>query len=156
MLTPNDIGDRLEELIRKKFPGEDVHRELTPQGFTRPCNLIVLDGSSGVVPYGTQIVEIRPTFTITTFVTVDEYHHSHLAELHRRQMILTGLLLPGYIKVGDRAPKVADDIQLAGELDYDTVTVTFSYTLSRQDFEEIEQKPDMLELHLRTEVNTYG
>lgn len=156
MITPNDIADRLEALIREKFPGEEVYRELCPQGFARPCSLIVLDGCTGVVGYGTQIVEFRPTFTMTTFVTVDEYHHSHLAELHRRQMILTGLLLPGYIRVGDRAPKVADDIQMTGGYDYDTVTVTFSYTLSRQDFEEIEQKPDMLELHLRTEVNTYG
>lgn len=156
MLTPNDIADRLDELIREKFPGETVYRELVPQGFERPSNLIEQDACKGVVAYGTQIVELRPVFTLTTFVEVDEYHHSHLAELHRRRMILTGLLLPGYIKVGDRAPKVADDIQLAGGFDYDTVTVTFSYTLSRQDFDEIEQKPDMLDLHLRTEVKTYG
>lgn len=155
MLTPNDIADRLAELIQAKFPEEELYRELTPVDFARPSNLIVQDPFEGEVAYGTQIVTLRPTFTLTTFVVVDAYHHSHLAELHRRQMVLVGLLLPGYIKVGDRAPKVVD-LKLVGGYDYDTVTVTFFYTLNRQDFEEIEQRPNMEQLHLRTEVKTYG
>lgn len=155
MLTPNDIADRLEELIRKQFPGEDVHRDLCPQGFSRPCSLIVLGKCPGNIHFGTGILELRPLITMTTFVEVDEYHHSHLRELHRRQMLLTGLLLPGYLQVGDRAPKVLE-AALDGGFDYDTVAVTFSYTLSRSDFTTIAQRPPMEQLHLRTEATTYG
>ena len=75
--------------------------------------------------------------------------------MHLRQMTLLGLFLPGFIKVGDRAPKV-ENIEMAGGYDYDTVTVTFGYTLNRQDFEAIAQRPTMEQLHLRTEVRTYG
>ena len=163
MITPNDIMDRISELVAEQFPGEDIHRELCPQGFTRPCTLIVQDSCEGNLGYGTGIVELRPVFTLTTFVETDEYHHSHLMELHRRQMVITGLFVPGFIRVKDpddpkgmgRAPKVAG-LKLAGGYDYDTVTVTFSLTLSRSDFETIEQRPVMEQLHLRQEATTYG
>lgn len=155
MLTPNDIADRLEELVKEKFPGEPLHRELVPQGFQRPCNLIVQEPWKSDPGFGTGMISLHPVYTLTTFVEVDEYHHSHLARMHLRQMTLLGLFLPGFIKVGDRAPKV-ESIEMAGGYDYDTVTVTFGYTLNRQDFEEIEQRPTMEQLHLRTEVRTYG
>ncbi len=85
----------------------------------------------------------------------DEYSHSHLAALHLRQMTLAGLLLPGYVKVADRAVKVRE-LKMGGGYDYDTVSVTFSFTLSRKDFEEIEQRQKMLQLHLREEIATHG
>ena len=142
--------DTLEELVAAKFPQETIYRNMAPQGFTRPSNLIVLDQCEGDAQFGTGVVELRPQFTLTTFVAVDEYHHSHLAELHRRQMVLTGLFLPGYIRVKDpadpqgkgRAPKVTA-LKLAGGYDYDTVMVTFSLTLNRADFMEAETAPMM-------------
>lgn len=163
MVTPNDILEALAELAEETSPGEPVYRNLTPQGFTRPSTLIVLDQCEGDANFGTGVVELRPQFTLTTFVDVDEYHHSHLAELHRRQMALTGLFLPGYVRVKDpaepegrgRAPKVTA-LKLAGGYDYDTVTVTFSLTLSRKDFMDTEQRPVMETLHLRQEATTYG
>lgn len=154
MITPNDIGDRLEELIRQAFPGEDVHRELCPEGFARPCSLVTLDSCEGEADFSTGGVELRPTFTLTTFTEVDAYHHSDMTALHLRQMRLTGLLLPGYIRVGDRALKVAG-LTLAGGYDYDTVTVTFRLTLSRKDFEKLEQTPLMEHLQVRKEVRSY-
>lgn len=163
MVTPNDIMDALEALVAEKFPGETIYRDLAPQGFERPSTLIVLDSCEGDVSFGTGAVELRPQFTLTTFVPVNEYHQSHLAELHRRQMTLTGLFLPGYIRVKDpadpkgkgRAPKVTA-LKLAGDYDYDTVTVTFSLVLSRADFMDAEQRPVMEQLHVRQEVMTHG
>ena len=155
MITPNNILGALAELVKGKFPGEAVYENLCPQGFTRPCTLIELDGCEGDAGFGTGIVELRPVFTMTTFVPVDEYHHSHLEELHRRQMVLTGLLLPGFIKVQDRAPKIVK-LKLASGYECDTVTITFSYTLTRKDFLDMEQHPSMGELHLRQEATTYG
>ena len=161
-ITPNDILERLKELVQEKFPGEDVHLNLCPKNFTRPCTLIEQTGCTVNVGFGCQTVELRPTVRLTTFVAVDNYHHSHMADLHLRQMILLGLFLPGYIKVKDRAVKVGqgdrDDelIQLDGGWDYDTVTVPLVYTLDRGDFEDIPQRPEMGELHIRQEVTTYG
>lgn len=162
ILTPNDILERLKELVQEKFPGEDVHLNLCPQGFTRPCTLIELDGCTGNVGHGCQTVELRPTVKLTTFVEVDEYHHSHLAALHLRQMTLLGLFLPGYVRVKDRAVKVGaggredELIRLDGGWDYDTVTVPLVYTLDRNDFEDIPQLPEAGELQIRQEVETYG
>lgn len=162
ILTPNDILEQLKKLVQQKFPGEDVHLNLCPEGFTRPCTLIELDGCPGNVGYGCQTVELRPTVRLTTFVETDAYHHSHLKELHVRQMTLLGLFLPGYVKVGDRAVKVGPGgqenelIRLDGGWDYDTVTVPLAYTLDRGDFENIPQLPAAGELHIRQEVETYG
>ena len=155
MLTPNDIADRLDELVKEAFPGEEVHRELVPQGFRRPCNLIVQEPWKSEPGFGTGVIMLHPVYTLTTFVEVDEYYHTHLATMHLRQLKLLGLLLPGYVKVGDRAPKV-ESIEMAGGYDYDTVTVTFGYTLDRQNFEKIKQWPNMEQLHMRMEVRTYG
>lgn len=153
MLTPNDIADRLQELAEKKFPGEQVYRELVPRDFKRPCNLIVLDNCGVDVGYGCNLVELQPTITITTFVETDEYHHSHMPVMHARQAMLAGLLLPGYVKVGDRAPKVTEMV-LDGGYDYDTVTVTFSYVVDRREFMDILQAPIMGQLHMNEEVST--
>lgn len=157
MVTPNDILDALEALVGEKFPGEPVYRDRTPSDFRRPSNLIVLEPYEGDANFGTGVVELRPVFTLTTFVEVDKYHHSHLAELHRRQMVLTGLFMPGYIRVADpadpkgkgRAPHVTE-LKLAGGYDYDTVTVTFSLTLSRADFMEAETAPMMEHFNFNT------
>ena len=159
MVTPNDIMDELEALVEEKFPGEAIYRNLAPQGFTRPSNLIVLDQCEGDAQFGTGVVELRPQFTLTTFTEVDKHHHSHLAELHRRQMVLTGLFMPGYIRVKDpadpkgkgRAPKVTA-LKLAGGYDYDTVTITFSLTLNRADFLEAETAPMMEHFNFDTTV----
>ena len=65
--------------------------------------------------------------------------------------------MPGYIRVKDpddphgkgRAPHVTE-LKLAGGYDYDTVTVTFSLTLSRADFMEAETAPMMEHFNFNT------
>ena len=154
MLQPNDILKRLAELVKTAFPEEECYEEAAPSAFTRPCNLVVQDGCGVNVSLGTKLIELRPTFTITTFVETDEYHNSHLSTLHGRQMRLLSLFMNGYIKVGDRAPKV-EGVNLGGGYDYDTVTVTFSYTLDRREFETMEQTPVIGSLHINEEVKTH-
>ena len=157
MVTPNDILDALEALVKEKFPGEPVYRDRTPMNFQRPSTLIIQEPYEGDANFGTGVVELRPVYTLTTFVEVDDSHHSHLRTLHQRQMVLAGLLLPGYIRVKDpmdpkgkgRAPKVIE-MKLAGGYDYDTVTATFSLTLSRADFMEAETAPMMEHFNFNT------
>lgn len=152
MLLPNDIGDAIEERVKALFEGAEFYREMAPDDFTRPSNFLQLENIGTGVNFGAGLVEIRPLFALTTFVEVDEYHHSHLQKIDRRLFLLLGLFLPGYLKAGDRAPHVE---QLSAESGYDfgTVRARFKYSLDRADFEELEDHPQMQSLHLREEIN---
>lgn len=156
MICNNDIADAIAALVEQAFPGEKLYRDFVPSGFERPSNLIQLLDGKAYPNFSCGTVDIRPRFLLSTFVTVDPYDHGDAMELTRRQMTLMGLFLPGYIKVKDRAPHVLDEMELENDLDAASLIVPFSYTLDRRDFMEIKQLPDMLELHLRQEVNTYG
>ena len=156
MITNNDIADAVAALVAEKFPGEPVYRDYAPTGFQRPSNLVEISGGKIYPNFGCGTVELRPQLTLTTFTNVDPYHQQDDQELTRRQMILLGLFLPGYVKVKDRAPHVLDEGEMENGLDYAAVTVTLSYMLGRQEFMEIRQPPDMGTLHIRQEVTTHG
>lgn len=156
MITNNDIADAIVALVEQAFPGEPVYRGYTPADYQRPSNLVEISDGKMFPHFSCGMVEIRPQFTLSTFVPTDPYHQCGTQELTRRQMTLMGLFLPGYIKVKDRAPHVLDEGEMGNGLDFASLTVTLSYHLSRQEFMEIQQLPEMLELHLRQEVNTYG
>lgn len=156
VITNNDISDAIAALVEQAFPGEPVYRDYTPADFQRPSNLVELSGGKFYPNFSCGSVEIRPIFTLTTFVKVDPYHQQDDLELTRRQMLLLGLFLPGYVKVRDRAPHVLDEGELNNGLDFAGITVTLSYVLDRQEFMEIQQLPDMGGLQIRQEVNTYG
>lgn len=156
MITNNDIADAIAALVERAFPGEMLYRDFTPTGFQRPSNLLELSGGKFYPNFSCGAVELRPQFTLTTFVAVDAYHQQDDRSLTRRQMILLGLFLPGYIRVKDRAPHVLDRGELNNGLDYASVTVTLSYTLDREEFMELQQLPEMGELQIRQEVTTYG
>lgn len=156
MITNNDILDAVAALVGQAFPGEPVYRDFTPADFVRPSNLLELSGGTFYPNFSCGTVELRPQVTLTTFVQVDPYHQQDNPELTRRQMLLVGLFLPGYIRVGDRAPHVLDEGKLENGPDFAAVTATLSYTLSRDEFMELRQHPDMGTLHIRQEVTTYG
>lgn len=105
MITNNDIADAIAALVEKAFPGEKLYRDFTPSGFERPSNLLEISGGKFYPNAACGAVELRPQFTLTTFVEVDPYHQQDDQELTRRQMTLLGLFLPGYVKVRDRAPR---------------------------------------------------
>lgn len=140
MITPQDIKDRLAELAAERFPGEALYTDQVPDKFTRPGNYLALVQCTGDAEMGSGVVELRPVFKLDTFAAVDAYGYCDQRELAQRQMALTGLLLPGYIRVGDRAPKVKK-LELQTGSDYARVTVTFSLTLDREDFQEAESAP---------------
>lgn len=156
MITNNDIADAIAALVEKAFPGEPVYRDYAPEGFQRPSNLVGISGGNFYPNASCGSVELRPQITLATFVKTDPYHQQDDQELTRRQMILMGLFLPGYIKVKDRAPHVLDGGEMENGPDYAAVTVTLSYTLSRDEFMEIQQAQPMAHLHIRQEVTTHG
>ena len=156
MITNNDILDAIAALVEKAFPGEPVYRDFTPADFQRPSNLVELSVGTFFPNLTCGAVELRPQVTLTTFTKTDPYHQQDTSELTRRQMLLMGLFLPGYVKVKDRAPHVLDEGKLANGLDFAAVTVTFSYVLGREEFMELQRLPDMGTLYIRQEVTTYG
>lgn len=121
-----------------------------------PVSVYSADGGFFCLSPACGSVELRPQFTLTTFTEVDAFHQQNDQELTRRQMILLGLFLPGYVKVKDRAPHVLDEGELENGLDFAAVTATLSYTLSREEFMELQRRPDMGTLHIRQEVTTHG
>lgn len=156
MITNNDIADAVAALVAEKFPGEPLYRDYTPTGFQRPSNLLEISGGKIYPNFSCGSVELRPEITLTTFAEVDPYHQQDADELTRRQMTLLGLFLPGYIRVGDRAPHVLDEGEMENGLDFAAITVTLSYILDRSEFMELQQAEDMAELHIRQEVTTHG
>ncbi|MCI9367076.1 MAG: hypothetical protein HFF19_02155, partial [Oscillospiraceae bacterium] len=72
MVTNNDIADAIADLVEKAFPGEKLYRDYTPTGFERPSNLLALSEGGKFFPNAScGGVELRPKFTLTTFVPVD-------------------------------------------------------------------------------------
>lgn len=156
MITNNDIADAIAALIEKAFPGEPLYRGYAPHDYDAPSNLLQQVDWTAFPNFACGLVELRPSFTISTCTQTDAFDHADPQELTRRQMKLLGLFLPGYIKVKDRAPKVQDEIKLGNDLGEASVTVTLSYTLSRDEFMEIQQAQPMAHLHIRQEVTTHG
>ena len=140
MITPQDIKDRLDELVREKFPGEQVYIDRVPDSFQRPSNHIALVQCAGNAEMASGIVELRPVFTLNTFAETDAYGYCESRTLSLRQMVLTGIFLPGCLRVKDRAPKVKA-LEMKQGTDFSSVTVTFSITLDRNDFMELEALP---------------
>ena len=156
MITPNDIADVIQEKVEKAFPDEPVYRDLTPAGFKRPSTLIVYSEGICRPNFACGVVEMRPVFTLMGFVPVDAYSQSHLSALNRKQHLLLSLFLPGFLCVGDRAPKVGNEIKLDGGYDFTAIDVPIIYTLNRDEFMDLAQYEPMGHLHIRTEVTSHG
>lgn len=156
MITPNDIADVIQTLVEKAFPGEPVYRDLTPVDFKRPSTLIVYSEGICRPNFACNVIEMMPVFSLIGFVPVNAYHQSHLADLNLRQHRLLSLFLPGYLRVGDRAPKVGNEIKLDGGYDFTSLDVPIIYTLDRNEFMDLPQYDEAAHIHIRTEVTSYG
>ena len=152
MIYPQDIIDRLRERVAEKFPGEPVYLDTLPSGFQRPSSYIQLQKFTGDAGFAPRLVEFSPVITLTAFPEADAYKNSDQREVNRRQMLLTAILMPGFIDVKDRAPKVAR-LELEGGTDFASVTVTFSYAVSREEFMELEEALVMEEFRFREIVD---
>lgn len=152
MLTPQNIMDRLTELIKDQFPGEAVYAERVPDNFARPSTYVELVSSRGNFGFGPSAVEIMPVIKVTIFSKVDDYRNSDPHELHDRLMTIIGVLIPGYIKVGARAPKI-QDVTFEVGLDYAVLTTSWRYALDRSEFIRKEQVPPAEHLNLTLHYN---
>lgn len=107
-ITPENVQAAVRAGIEAAFPGEPVYESVTPRGFQRPCSLLEMTGIDlDPLSMGQGAVTLRCHYKLTTFCQVDELHHSHLPVLNLRAMGLLAAFAAGYVRVGDRAMKVA-------------------------------------------------
>ena len=136
------ISEALQAHIQRFFPGEILYIDLAPQDFARPSNLLELvkaelDASS----FGLAAVTFRYHYKITTFAVVDPVHDTHLPELDRRAVRLLSSFGAGYLRVGDRAPKVQSCTADTSSYDAAEITVVLSLTVDRSDLTEPAEEP---------------
>lgn len=154
MITPNEYGDTIENLLKEAFPGETVYREIVPERFERPSNAVECEGFSGNTQISADAIDTEVKMIVRTFVEVDAYHNSQFSALYRRAMTILGLFAGGYIEVSDpdtgewRAPKVtASAVPPAGK-DFAEVHLSFRLQLSKAEFMPAETLPVMEDLEM--------
>lgn len=150
MIMPADITAALREALKAAFPGEPVYEDVTPRDFARPSNLLELTGITLEAGYGCGAAALRFTYLITTFSQVDEVHDSHLPLLDLRAMTVLAAFGAGYVKVGDRAPKVEKLKADTSNYDSAAVTLELSLAVDRGGFTPEAIWPLMEILHLKT------
>ncbi|WP_455581199.1 hypothetical protein [Dysosmobacter sp.] len=149
-ITPDIISEALRQRVEETFPGEAIYENLMPEDFQRPSNLLELVKIElDPLSMGQGTVLLRYQYKITTFSEVDKVHDSHLPTLDLRAMLLLGAFASGYVKVGDRAPKVSSLTANTSLYDAAEVMLTLTLPVDRSDFAPETLLPVMQELTTR-------
>ncbi len=150
IITPEILQAALVKRLEEVFPGEPVFEDVTRRDFQRPSNLAELQGVElDPLGLGQGAVLLRYRFKLTTFTQTDEVHDSHLPVLAARAMLILGAFAAGYLKAGDRAPKVVKLQADTSLYDCAEVSIAFELALDRREFAPEELYPIMQELGTR-------
>jgi len=139
--------------LAEQFPGEQIYENVTPKNFKRPSNLVELAGirAGAIAP---NVITLLFTYKVTDFVPVDDYHNSDTALLDFRTMTIVGWVFgSGFLRVGDRAPRV-ESIQTAHNFDFTETTVVLSCAFDRSEFQPSETLPIMEQLQMKLKEAT--
>ena len=145
MISKNDIFDALAAALAAKWPGWDLHRNLCPAEFTRPCFLLEAprisrrDANAG-------LIEETAYLTVTCFGEADDYGNSDTGELAQMQANVIDLFRAGYLRVADRAVKFSAS---EGGMDFDRAWVDLQCRYFEQRGPE-PVPPLMREIHMET------
>lgn len=134
-ITTEMMTDAVSARVETAFPGETLYRNLAPVGFERPSNMVELTGIKlDPLGFGPGAVDLQYQYKITTFCVVDEVHDSHLPTLDLRAMAIMAAFAQGYVKVGNRAPKVTACTAKTELYDCAEVLLTLSLSVDRIEF----------------------
>ena len=148
--TPAILQAAVAARLQETFPNEPVYEDATPRDFNRPSNLLELVKLDlDALSFVHVAVMIRYQYKITTFCVVDEVHDSHLPTLDLRAMMILGAFASGYVKVGDRAPKVSSLTANTSLYDAAEVMLTLTLPVDRSDFDPEALQPVMRDLTTR-------
>lgn len=150
IITTTQMMGAIEEVLQATFPGEPVYENLTPRDFARPSNMVELTKLDlDALGQGLGAVTLRYHWKITTFCQVDEVHDSHFPTLDLRCMTLLGAFAGGFLRVGDRAPKLISCTADTSMYDCAEVRLAFGLTMDRSEFCPREILPLMEDLNTK-------
>lgn len=153
-ITPKMMMDAVCDQIKAAFPGETLYQDLAPFEFKRPSNLVELTAVKlDPLGLGSGAVGLQYQYKITTFCEVDEVHDSHLPTLDLRAMTAMAAFAEGYIRVGDRAPKVTACTAKTEFNDCAEVLLTLSLSVDRSEFRPESILPIMEELDMTVQTH---
>ena len=154
IITPALVLSGIKNRLNAVFPDEPVYENLAPRDFQRPSNMVELVGMSmDAMGQGNGAVTLQYQVKITTYCEVDEVHDSHLPTLDLRCMAILSTFASGYLKIGDRAPRItACTANTDGLYDFAEVKLTVSVAMDRSEFCPEEISPLMETLNLKFEV----
>ena len=134
-ITPEMMTDAVIAHVETALPGDTIYRNVAPIGFKRPSSMVELVGIKlDPLGLGSGAVGLLYQYKITTFCEVDEVHDSHLPTLDLRAMAIMAAFAQGYVKVGNRAPKVTACTAKTEAYDYAEVLLTLSLSVDRSEF----------------------
>lgn len=153
-ITTQTMMDAVAAQVEAVFPGEILYQNLAPVGFKRPSNMVELIGIKlDPLGLGSGAVGLQYQYKITTFCKVDEVHDSHLPTLDLRAMAILAAFAEGYIRVGDRAPKVTACTAKTEFNDCAEVLLTLSLSVDRSEFRPESILPIMEELDMTVQTH---
>lgn len=142
MIGTNDLLDEVNRLLVTKQPDRTVYVNRCPVKFDRPSYWLEAVKTE-VTDAARDLVRVRAYFMVTCFVTMDEYGNCDDLELTRAQNEVIDLFREGYVRIGNRAVKVAASTG-GYDVDRSYVDLTFEFFDDRSD--AVEDTPLMDEL----------
>lgn len=135
MLTPGAFVNAIKAELETAAGEVPVHTQPVNTGFARPCFAVEYKGIEKSAQAAGDTVELRMTFLVSAILEKDAYSNADFMALYAMEAVILGVFLPGYLKVGGRAPKVAD-LKTSHGGDYTTVSVVFSYMVNVEEFRQ--------------------
>jgi hypothetical protein len=134
VITVEDIVEAINARLVEAFPEDMVYENLLPKDFSRPSTLIELASVQGTQT-SRWTIEVKASFSLTSYVEVGGHYESDTKELRVRQNRVMGLFANGYLQVGDRCLEVQ---VVSGGMDFTEsyVDLEFQYFDDRPDISE--------------------
>lgn len=135
-MDSNDILKAVETLLGRRFPGEPVVLDRMPKDFKRPAFTLECERDE-CTDVNAGLVRRTVTALVTCYGALDAHGNSSRAELNRRMDAVLGLFGAGYLRVGDRAVRVAAN-KGAGDPDWTEVRAVFTWVDERPGYQDPE------------------
>ena len=105
-ITKTAMINAVNELLAAEFPTATVYKNKEPTEFLRPAFLI-MSPVCKIQGVARNIIRETLYLTITCFAPVDDYGNCDSDELAEIQQRVVDLFCKGFVKVDDRAAKIA-------------------------------------------------
>lgn len=144
-LGKREIMNAVAAALYEHWPDWDIHRNLCPSGFKRPCFLLEAPRVSRR-DATCDLIEETVYLTVTCYAALDAVGHSDVDALAQLQTDVIDLFRAGFLRVADRAVKFEAS---EGGMDFEQSWVDLQTSYFERRGEEI-ALPLMREIHNKT------